>query len=244
MSFRYLRPDEMMTANATVTVNSSTLDTAYTAGWLCDLRVGFPVRGASTGLDLTVVGTTKTVDFVAATHLRLDDAVNITLSAGLTATLDGGDTPPNGIPINRYKVIAPASSSGCRFVITGNSVAPIVGEFWAGASRTLPRELRLGAQHSMQRHNLSADAEFASILPYNKGLDGEVLTGNQVYSASEFLHIQDWYRSCRDGSLPTVIVTCDGVCRVVFFTDLTFEEMALEHYRVFFTFTELPRTGW
>jgi len=58
-AFRYMRPDELMTKDATVT---GTIDTAYQPSWLCDLRPGYPVRGEPSGaLSLTITNLTDEI---------------------------------------------------------------------------------------------------------------------------------------------------------------------------------------
>lgn len=244
-AFRYMRPDELMTRDATVT---GTIDSAYQTSWLCDLRPGFPVRGTAGGaLSLTISGGTSTLcDLLVASQLRIDAAIDITIGAGLTATLDSRGVGADGIPNNRWEVIAPATATGCTFSVTGNSGAVIVGEFFAGKSRTLARRLRSGATRTPSRFSIPANAEFASVTGYNKGLFGVTLSGDQYFiSESEITDIENWYRACADGTLPTPIIPDDekDICHVVKFLGYQVTETDA-NLNVAFTFEPFPLTTW
>lgn len=243
--FRYMRPDELMTRDATVT---GTIDSAYQTSWLCDLRPGFPVRGTSGGsLSLTISGGTSTAcDLLVASHLRIDTAVDITIGGGLTATLDSRGTGADGIPNNRWEKITPTTVTGCTFSVTGNSQAVICGEFFAGKSRTLARRLRVGTTRTPTRFSIPANAEFSSVIGYSKGLFGITLSGDQHFiSESEITDIENWYRSCADGTLPTPIIPDDAkdICHIVKFMgyEVTEHDNSLQ---VQFLFEPFPLTTW
>jgi len=244
-SFRYMRPDELMTRTASV---SGTIDSGYQASWLCDLRPGFPIRGTGSGaLAMTISGGTSTLcDLLVASHLRIDTAVNITIGGGLTATLDTRGVGADGIPNHRWELITPATATGCTFTVSGNSQAVICGEFFAGKSRTLARRLRSGTTRTPIRYSIPANAEFSSVLGYNKGLFGMTLAGDQYYiSESEILDIENWYRACADGTLPTVVIPDDAkdICHVFKFLgyEVTEQDAMLN---VAFTFEPFPLTTW
>lgn len=257
-AFRYLRPDKMMTRDAAVT---GTVDSAYEAGWLCDLRPGFPVRGPDAGtLSLAIVGNGTPCDFAAATHLRIDDDVNLVLTGDVSATLSArGGVQADGIPLNRWTTFASSGSPGASHVTlsaTGNDDAIIIGELFIGDSDTLPQPLFLGAPRGFQSFAIQPNSEFSSVLGYYKGLFGETLSGSLVVNDDELEAIVQWFKSCENGTLPSVIVPDDTVdaCLVVRFTDLKIDpiapgdadgadsEQAL--YSVTLTFEEFPRTTW
>jgi hypothetical protein len=244
-AFRYMRPDELMTRTATV---SGVLDSGYQASWLCDLRPGFPIRGTASGaLAMTISSGTSTLcDLLVASHLRIDAAIDITIASGLTATLDSRGVGADGIPANRWEQITPATSTGCTFSVTGNSQAVICGEFFAGKSRTLTRRLRSGATRTTTRFSIPANAEFSSVLGYNKGLFSLTLSGDQYFiSESEITDIENWYRACADGTLPTPIIPDDSkdICHIVKFLgyEVTEGDATLN---VAFTFEPFPVTTW
>ena len=243
-AFRYMRPDELMTKDATVT---GTIDTAYQPSWLCDLRPGYPVRGTAGGaLSLTISGTTKTCDLLVASHLRIGATIDITIGGGLTATLDSRGVGADGIPNHRWEVITPASASGCTFSATGDSQAIICGEFFAGASRTLARRLRAGATRTTNRFSIPANAEFASVTGYTKGLFSLTLAGDQFFiSESEITDIENWYRACGDGTLPSVVIPDDekDICHIVKFLGYEVTE-ADAMLNVAFSFEPFPLTTW
>jgi hypothetical protein len=243
-AFRYMRPDELMTRDATVT---GTIDSAYQPSWLCDLRPGFPVRGTAGGaLSLTISGTSKSCDLLVASQLRIDTAVDITIGGALTATLDSRGVGADGIPNNRWELITPVTAAGCTFSVTGNSQAVICGEFFAGHSRTLTRRLRAGATRTPSRFSIPANAEFASVTGYNKGLFGLTLSGDQYFiSESEITDIENWYRACADGTLPTPIIPDDAkdLCHIVKFLGYEVTE-GDANLNVAFTFEPFPLTTW
>lgn len=243
-NFRYMRPDELMTRDATVT---GTIDSAYQASWLCDLRPGFPVRGTSGGaLSLTITGTSKSCDLLVASHLRIDTAVNITIGGALTGTLMSRGVGSDGIPNNRWATITPTMAAGCTFSATGNVGAIICGEFFAGTSRTLTRRLRSGATRSSSRFSIPANAEFSSVTGYNKGLFGLTLSGDQYFiSESEITDIENWYRACGDGTLPTPIIPDDSkdICHIVKFLGYQVTESDA-NLNVAFSFEPFPLTTW
>ncbi len=247
-AFRYLRPDKMATNGATVTDNGGTVDAAYQATWACDLRPGFPVMGTAGALALIAAWSSQDVDLVVASHLRVDEAVAITLSSGLTASLTGPGAQADGIPLNRYAVLAPAqTSTGCHLDITGNSVVPVLGEFFAGKSDTLSRRMKIGRQIGFQSFAIPAASEFSAVNPYDKGLAGELWQGQQYYDDDEVEQIRQWYKSTRDGTLPTVVIPDDAKpeCHVVLFSapPQIQEDQGMLNL-VSLTFQEIPRQRW
>lgn len=262
MAFRILRPDRTMTRDAAVT---GTVDAEHRASWLCDMRTGFPVRSEASGsspdlqsLSLTVAGTSRVCDFVATTHLKIDDDSDIVLSAGISATLSvRGAGQADGIPLNRWTTIDPVTAAGCTVSVVDHPGPVVIGELFVGLSDTLARPLFLGAEHSFQRFAIDPQSEFSSLNPYAKGLAGELLSGLIVVTDDELEDLKQAIKSSDDGALPLVIVPDDTVdlCMVVQVLDMTWRDRApgdadsLEPtqqalYDVTLSFREYPRSRW
>ena len=242
-----MRSDEIVFYGASV---SGTVDSTYSAAWLCDGLPGRPVRGPAGGgltLALTAASAGACSMAVLANH-NLDTAVDAELTGDITATLEGTAARPNGIPWNRYVTFTETPSvDGVTLTITGNSVPVVIGELLIGKHRTLTRGLRLGATRAMDRFAIDPRAEFGSAAPYDKGLRGDLLRGQQYYNEADCALIEAWIESTRDGSRPTVIVpnSADGRAYVVTIRDVQFGDTPGNGNRlVSFLFQEYPRSRW
>jgi hypothetical protein len=186
-------------------------------------------------------------DFVAATHIRVDENVDIEVTGDITQTLESRGAQADDIPLHRWlaftNVVAVDSLS---VSVTGNTATPVIGEFFAGKSSTLPRKLRLGVQRTFQQFAIPSGAEFGSVLPYDKGLYGEVLQGTQTYEESDVEDILQWLKASRNGTRCSVIVPDDerDDCYVVLLRDVQVTQLSGTLMDVAFTFEEIPRQRW
>src|SRR5678815_5359067 len=204
---RVMPPHTMMSLGATV---SGTVDASYDANDLCDGDPSNPVRtfaGSPNSAAYTITGTSKTVNGVVVANHNLHAGTTIGFTSGVTATVVAPDVPTNDIRLNAYAIIPAVTASGCVLTIASHSGPIILGEVLIGEFleiRTLPPESPMGnrsfeVQHSGEYGGLSQD------------LGAEVRTfGGTIYVTDSMKKIlDDWYRSCRNNSLPSVILPID-----------------------------------
>lgn len=241
--FYYMRPDELWQPTVTGAVADD-----YDPQWLCDLRAGRPVRSEEAiDLSLALAGTALTCNgaVLANSNLSVAGVISGDASLSLTPTVNA-----DGIRLNPMGLFASVSIDALAFDVVSNPDDAVVGELFVGTVRTLPRNLqRLQNYWSVRSSVILPRAEFGSMNPYDRGLESRTLRGSNLYSPSEFADILAWYRSCRGGSLPTVIapesLTDAWVCR---FVGLEWRNVPLSTGETWveavFAFEEYPRTRW
>ena len=246
MSFLYVRPDEsVMFAPC-----SGTVDTDFNVNWLTDGRVGRPAkRTGNPSWTITPGAAVASLGLFAAVNHTVDAARAITIGGTTSATITPGALPADGIPLNPFITATPASVSSITIAVSSNSVAVVMGEFYAGRYRTLERSIRLGA-HRTPSPVLEWQGEFGSVPPYEPPLAMRVLTGETIVSATGLAEIEDWHASTRRGTRPTLIVPIDTV-NDAWLVTFTYEVEYIKNpstgahvYRVSLTFTEQARTRW
>jgi len=245
-TFYYMRDDELFTPDAGV---AGSVAADYTAGWLCDRRPGRPVRGPIGGsLSLTVTNPAKTCDAAVIANSNL--SVAAVLGGDITLSLTPV-TPENGIPLNKWGTFSPVSVDTVTLTVTTNPVDAIIGELYVGKIRSLARNLQRSQNvWQFETYAIRPGAEFGSVQPYDKGLEGRRLNGANLYSPTEFDDMLAWFRSCRDGSRPTIIMPDGDVddAWIVNFTAFEWRRAPMSSgeiwYEVGMAFEELPRSRW
>lgn len=198
----YVRPDESIIGAAV----SGTVSTDYLESWLTDGMAGRPAR-TDGAMSLTVTpAAALNVDTVAVISHNIEEAATITLGGSLSGSIATQPWLANGMPANWYaRLTSPVATSSIVLGVTGNSGATIVGELYAGFTRTLP-SLRIGRRLSPGK-TFPWEGEYSSLAPYDTGI-GETLrvTGSIVVNEQEMNEVDAWFLSQRNGSLPTLIL--------------------------------------
>lgn len=242
MGLLYVRPDESFMFG-TVT---GTVDAEYDADWLIDGRGSRPVRN-TTNLSLTATApSARTVTLIAICNHNIAGTITVGGQAIGPATL-GAD----GIYSNPYATVALGSQTSLALSCNGSPA--IIGELYAGTSRTLERfQLHTGAELE-EADPLTWEGDASSIPPYDPGVaDARVLRGETLVSDTGLNDIRAWYRSTRRGTRPSLIVPIDTVNDAWLVTFTYRVELVRIHpstpgqsiHRVQFEFVELPRVRW
>lgn len=249
----YVRPDELWGIGATVT---GSVDEDYEAGWLMDGRARRPVRGPGVSpedgaLSLSMSAPVGDIGLVAIAHHNL--IVPVTIGGDVSATITPAATrPPNGIPLNAFALVSPEVTGvdSLTLSVTGNDHTVVIGEFFAGKVRSLVPVRIDGAQFS--HSDASDDARARTGVPeYDRGEEGRVLSGTQVYTTEQLAEIKAWWQAQRGGSLPSLIVPDPDVndIWVVKFSGLSYSPVRSNVagdglWLVTLTFIEVPRVRW
>lgn len=252
----YLRPDRLMTLDATVT---GTVAESYEAAWLCDGRLQYPVRGpaasgspASASLSLSIAGTSRLCGLAVLANHNLDDDVDATLSNGITATLKGGSGDrPNQIPWNRWVSFTPVMADGCDLSVSGNSQDVIIGELLIGQRFDLSDAPLINLSHELPQYAIPLGAEFAAGNGYDKGMaGGRLLEFGYIVEDDDLEDAVDglraWEEACRNGTLPSALVPDNSKPEVYVGTIVGFqwEQIGAGLNQVRVLFQEHPRTRW
>lgn len=244
----YSRPDEWFTLNGTVTLTAGTVDSTYEASWLCDGIPGTPVLCTSGSATFRVTNTSAQVGIIAVCNHRLDAGQTITVSNGLSATITTPTpTPPNGIPLNPFTTVTPTSVSALDFAISGTSTNVLIGEIIAGKLRTLTRPTMKSDERGMGNFTRKIESEFASIPPYDEGLDARApWKGTFLLTTSDLADVIAAYQAQRNGRRPMLVVPDASVndAWVCFMQAPQYRPLGPAFWSVTLTFVEVPRSRW
>jgi hypothetical protein len=203
---RYIRPDESLMFSPV----TGTVDTDFQANWLMDGLPGYPAQTTGS-MSLTVTpATAMEVDLIVVCHHNINQGATITLGGSLSSTIETQAHPPDGIPTNWYRLLdTPVSVSSLVFAVTGQGGSPaeavIVGELYAGLSRTLPA-LHLGRQLSPGAM-FPWEGQFSSLAPYDPGVHRTLrVRGTCILQETELNELHAFYVSQRNGNRPVIIV--------------------------------------
>jgi hypothetical protein len=238
---RYVRPDESIMFWGV----TGTVQTTYSAAWLTDGLPGFPARGA-TSLSLTASGSARTISLLAAVNTNITGTIGI--SGGVTATIPAATYRKDAIPLNSWVAITPVVGA-TSLVMAVTQTPAIVGELYAGTSRTLERDLLVEPDFD-PADTFPWEGEFSSLAPYDNGIDFRRLAGQTIVTQTGMTAIEDWWTSTRRGSRPTLIVPFEeknDAWLVVFqyrAKSLYRDPAGVQMYQVSFEFLELPRYRW
>lgn len=246
-AFLYSRWDESF-GGGTVT---GTVESTYNASWLLDPSPMRPVRG-TTGLSLTATApAARNVGIVAVLNGNVTGTVAVGSHTVPAATL-GAD----GIYLNSFLSVTPASLSSMLVVASGTPT--ILGGVWIGVRRQLQRQLLVRPTFQMGKGQ-EWEGEASSLPPYDSGIAYQRrLSGHTIVSDTGLEDIHAWYRSTRNGSLPSLIVPISDIndaWLVTFSYDWSpvhYIDAALRAsfpqaksiHEVAFEFVEIPRVRW
>jgi hypothetical protein len=247
-NFYYVRPDESFYGG---TASGGTIATDFNRNWLVDGRPGRPAKATTTGMAWTVLPAASVANcgLVAVCNHNLDAAIVIAVTGGLAGNITVPTHPADGIPLNPFTLFTPATVSTLTLTASGNSVAVVVGEIYAGRYRTLERQIRLESSHA-PIDPLEWEGEFGSVPPYDAGIAARTLRGTTYVTAAGLADIQAWYESTRRGTRPTLIVP-DSLTNDAWLVTFSYRYAPIKApdgsthlYRVELEFVEVPRTRW
>lgn len=239
--FLYLPPHKQVTLYGGV---SATVDTDYLDDWLCDGRPARPARGTSGAFSATFSFTAGTVNLVAVSHHNITAA--ITVGGGLSGTIAASATQQNGIPLNVFTTVTPASVSGFT-LSASNAVTWVVGEVFAGEAISLTLPKLSSDDRGLASYTRKVDVDMASIPPYDDGRDGMApWKGTFVLTTAELTNVIDWYRAQRNGTRPSLIVPTTSVNEAIvgFLQPPQYSPIGPALWRVQLMFDETPRMRW
>lgn len=244
----YVRPDENWAYNATVTLTAGTVDSDYSASWLTDGRAGRPVLCTSGTATFRLSASSAEVGIIAVCHHRLDAALDVTVSNGLSATITTNTpTPPSGIPLNPYTTVTPTNVTALDFAISGNSTNVLIGEIIAGKKRTLRLPSLKSDDRAMANFARKLDIEFPSINPYDPALEArDPWKGTFHLTTTELDDVIAWYQAQRNGTRPSLVVPNTSVndAWVCFLQAPQYRPLGPSLWAVMLTFVEVPRSRW
>jgi hypothetical protein len=199
MPFIYSPPDEGL-IDAAVT---GTPDVDFQALWLTNGQICDPVK--TTGdfdFDIAPVAPVS-VGIIAALNHTIVAGNSVDVSGDITATLTVPTWRRNGMARNVYAIVDPVESvSNLSVAVTGNGIPVVISEFWAGATRTLERQLLVDPEF-----NPAESFEWEGPMgPNDDGTELRRLAGNTIMSGSGLADIHGWYDSTNRGSKASLIL--------------------------------------
>lgn len=249
MAFYYLRPDESLWGGSA----SGAVAADFDAAWLVDGRPGRPAKGASGTVSWGIQAPSAIAGFsiIAVCNHNVDAGRDIEITGDVTATLTVPAWGKDGIPLNPFALVTPASLSSFSVDVAGNSAPVVVGEVVGGPARTLERQLRLESNFEALEP-LAWDGRFGSVPPYDEGTASRMLKGTTFVTGQGYADIQAWYESTRRGTRPTLIVP-DSATNDAWLVTFKWAAAPLkvpsstyadQVWRVELEFYEVPRTRW
>ena len=243
MAFYYIRADELASLSATVSTSAGTTDTDYLDEWAADGRPGRPAKATSGTVTWSLSFTSAEVGLVAVCNCNSN--VNATIGGTVSGTVTAGTLQPNGIRLNGFQTFTPASGTTLTVGFSGASANVTLGEVMAGKYRSL-RAPRWDAKLAENDFGLSAESEFSSIHPYDRGLVARTLSGSQTYTTADRDLILAWQQAQRGNSRPSLIVPDSTVndAWVVLLAPVEYTQVGPGLWDVDLVFHEYPRSRW
>lgn len=239
-------------------VSGITPDDDYELDWLTDGRPGFPLRVASGGGAINLAKAAGEVNVVAICHHLLDAGLSVALSGDIADSIVIPAYPPNGVPLNAWKLVtagSPTEVDSLTLTISGNSTDIVIGEVVAGFALVLDPSLKLDSARFGVRRYLNAPSgnELSGIPSYSEGARSRTLTGSGYYDAATLQDILDWFDS-QDAypyPVPSLLIPDsddDTDARLVTLAEPSYTRVgpigSEVEYLVDLTFNEYPRTRW
>lgn len=242
MEFYYVRPDEMV-RDWTVTGGA---DTTYLDEWLFDGRPGRPTRAADVNPSWVASGSPTAVTLLAVINHTVTPGNGIVFGGQLSASLAAPALGAHGIALNPWTLVDSTLCSSVTVAVTSNAGPVIIGEVVMGRARTLERHLRQRPVFTHRYPVVREEAEFDSLLPYDKGLVSRQLRGELSLSDAGLAEFQAWWESTKGGSLMSLIVPdpTKPDALAVRMQDFAFEAGAPGRHRLTVVFDEFPRSRW
>ena len=220
------------------------MDADYDALWMVDGQPHYPARGTSGSFSATFSFTAGTVNFVGVFIHNLTGA--ITVGGGVSATIAASATQANGIPLNTYTTVTPASASGFT-LSASNATTWVVGEVIAGNATSITLPKLSSDDRGLANYTRETKVDVASIPPYDDGRAGAgPWKGTFLLTTSELDAIVQCYLAQRNGTIPTVVVPNTSVNEawVGFWREPQFTPLGPAFWRVQLVFEPLPLMRW
>jgi hypothetical protein len=198
---RYVRPDESW-VGATV---AGTVDATYVNTWLCLGDPSHPVRGTNLSLTATRASAIA-ADVVAVCHHNIPVGATVTALGGAipTSAWPGGRIPRNWV----RRLETPTTTAAITLAVTGGPY--VVGELYAGKSRTLACPLFLGREVDggalVEWEGLGLHPPFSPGVSAARRASGETLV-----TESELRAIEAWWEATDSGRIPSLVIPDDAV---------------------------------
>lgn len=240
----FMKASEIASYSATVATGSGATDADYTDDWICDTRPGRPARATSGSVRWDASFSSSEVGLIVVANCNAD--VNASITGGASTTVTAGAAQGNGIRLNGFATITPASLTGLNVGFSGAASAVVLGEFIFGKYRTLTRPVYSDDATEVTDFARPHDMDLASIPPYDPGLVARVWSGTYIVTTANKNEIVDWYLSQRGGTRPSVVIPEPTVndAWVGFLQKPSFSPVSGFHWSVTLTFAEVPRVRW
>ncbi len=246
----FMRPN-WWSANATVT---GTTDPDYPPSRLCDTLPGYPVRGTTGSLALSITNPQGPLEVVVIGHHNLVAGQLVIIDGDVGATLVAPTVPPDGVPINFFGYVgSPASANDITMAISGHAVPPVIGELAAGALDSIGLPLLSSHEESHLVRTITPAVDISSMLPYDKAAPNRVFKGTYIVDYTDKAAVLAWWQAERGGSRPSVIWPDIAVGDPWFVTFaqppafrpfVSYQTASGNLWFVDLVFEELPRSRW
>jgi hypothetical protein len=238
--FLYVRADENFALGAPVT---GTVDADYAADWLCDGRNKRPAKSVNGNANWTAT-------FLVAGEVGLIGICshNVSVDAVVTGgTILGAPATENGIFLDRFVKVTPATIGSVNVTVTGNPVDVTIGELVAGKLRKLPQFPTMSSyEGNVLDFRRTGRGEFTSILPGDPGEEARSVTCSVTGGQALLDEIMSIARAQRATSRPMFIIPDDS------FNDLwccmisppKWKPKGYYMFEISWNVIELPRPRW
>jgi len=245
MSFLFCRPSEIWSYSATVTTSAGATDADYTDDWITDARQGRPARSTSGTVTWSLAFSSAEVGLV--TVCNCNASVDATIGGGVSTTVLAGALDEDGVRVNGFALVGPASITGLTVAFSANPTAVVLGELIGAKVRTLARGIRVvDTRVTYEIYGSEPGAEFASMNSYDKGMQSRVITATTLQTKTQRDLLRGWFTGQRGFSKPGLIVPDSTVndAWVVWFRNFSYAQVGPDVFEVTTTFQEIPRKRW
>jgi hypothetical protein len=240
----YVRPDENRLYGATVSTTAGATDADYLDEWLCDGRLGRPVRATSGTATWSATFSSGEVGLVAVCGTNSD--VNATIGGTVTGTVTAGTLQPNGIRLNGFLAPTPATGTTLTVAFSGAASTLVVGEVIAGKRRSLTRPVYSSDDTEVYDNAPVRPMDQSFLPPYDDGMVQRIWSCGFIVSTAERDNILDWYLAQRGETRPSLVVPDPSIndAWLCFLQKPSFKPVTGRHWSVTLKIIEVPRVRW
>lgn len=224
----YSLPADQVADNATITLDTGTIDTDYPIANLTDGNLGKPCKlTTKTGAWTFDFGAAQRVDYVVLGPHNLDAALTVKIQGNASAswatpTVDTTITIPaaadDGQRITAWKDLTGVTgyaTGGFRYWrlhVSGTNTANVaIGEVWLGALKRvfatdMGRNYRWAFHVDERRALVEQQTQYGVITTYDLQTRTRALRGELRLSDSGLTAFQTWHRAMRGRHYPTIFV--------------------------------------
>lgn len=219
----YQRVSDQVADDATITVQTGTIDAEYPLAGLTDGNPAKPTKlNETSGAFLFTFGAAQRIDLIAIPHHNL--------TAGLEVRIQGNAADAWGAPTFNALITIPAWRSDgwpvgpwldlrsdpnysvggfqyWRLAIVGVNAAPVaLGQVWLGAEfRELSPNISWGSQDGEFHKITEHETDFGVVLSYDFGLLRRTLSGELDAPDATRDLVLDWWRSSNGRARPFIL---------------------------------------